>query len=76
MTRKERNYKAINVNFNLDDEKDKALFDFLSTKRAKTAFIKDILEDYMNGNNEKLEVVEAPAVDNSVSAEEVDQIPF
>lgn len=46
-----RNYKNVSVNFNLDDEKDRAIYEWLMNKRAKTAFIKDMLEGLMQESN-------------------------
>ncbi|MGL5190900.1 MAG: hypothetical protein ACRC7S_14760 [Cetobacterium sp.] len=57
-----RNYKNVSVNFNLDDEKDKAIYDWLSCKRAKTAFIKDVLEEIMAKTNS---ITEEPKSDLS-----------
>lgn len=72
-----RNYKNISVNFNLDNPKDKMMYEWLIEKRAKTAFIKDVLENYMTGNNVKDDPVKAePVVQNTISEDEADQIPF
>lgn len=43
-----RNYKKITVSFNLDDEYDRKMYDYLMNIKYKTAYIKKLVEGEMN----------------------------
>lgn len=45
-----RNYKVVNITFNLDKDKEQKLYDFLNSKNSKTGFIKDLLQGLIDGN--------------------------
>ena len=64
-----RNYKNVSINFNLDNESDKAIYEWLCSKRAKTAFIKDMLEDLMNNS---APVATINSNNNDLSSDDID----
>ena len=43
------NYKKITINFNLNNLKDRIIYNYLMLKRAKTAYLKDLVEKEMEG---------------------------
>ena len=45
-----KNYKIVNINFNLDNEKDLELYNYLKAKRGRGNFIKDLIESYLAGD--------------------------
>ena len=45
------NYKAIPINFNLDDKEEEKIYNWIKNKRGRGGFIKDILEEKMNSEN-------------------------
>lgn len=59
-----KSYKQINVNFNLENDIERKIYEYLSSKRGKGNYIKDLIEADMNGAViisapvEKVEVVE------------------
>lgn len=63
-----RNYKNVSINFNLDNESDKAIYEWLCSKRAKTAFIKDMLEDLMNNSAPGANI----NLNNDLSSDDID----
>lgn len=62
-----RNYKNVSINFNLDNPKDKVIYEWLIQKRARTAFIKDMLEDIMEDTK-----VQDNKHDNSLSSDDIE----
>lgn len=60
-----KSYKQVNVNFNLDNDTERKMYEYLTSKRGKGNYIKDLIEADMNGAVilsapvEKVEVVEA-----------------
>ena len=63
-----RNYKNVSINFNLDNESDIAIYEWLCSKRAKTAFIKDMLEDLMNNSAPGANI----NLNNDLSSDDID----
>lgn len=58
--------KEIRVNFNLDNENEKELYEFLLSKTSASGYLKDLALDYLNGTGRALST-STNTVDNALN---------
>lgn len=59
--------KEIRVNFNLDNENEKELYEFLLSKTSASGYLKDLALDFLNGTGRAAAATPVTCIDNTLN---------